>query len=202
MKSEIISIGTELLLGEILDSNAQYLAKELASLGIDLYYISTVGDNYERLLGVLRRAWDRSDLILTSGGLGPTRGDITRETIAGLVGEEPRVDEALKQEIEDFFKRRGMRMSLNNIRQAVVIPSSTPVRNPNGTAPGWWVEKEGRIIVSMPGPPNEMQVMWQNEVAPRLQKKTGAVILSRMLKTYGLSESYLEEKVASDKPHL
>ena len=196
MKAEIISIGTELLFGEILDTNTQFLASQLTLLGIDLYYISSVGDNHERLTGVLRQAWQRSDLILTTGGLGPTPDDITRETIARLLGEELVVDPVLKQDIESFFARRGLEMASSNIKQANLISSSTAIINPHGTAPGWWVEKDGRIIVTIPGPPNEMQYMWHHEVLPRLQQRAGAVILSRMVKTFGLSEATVGELVA------
>ena len=196
MRAEIISIGTELLLGEIVDTNTQFLATQLSSLGIDLYFTSAVGDNSERLAGVFRQAWQRSDLIITTGGLGPTQDDITRDAIAGLLGEKPEVNEELKQHIVNFFARRGLEMPLSNIRQATLIPSAVALPNPQGTAPGWWVEKEGRIIVAMPGPPGEMQFMWQNEVFPRLQKRTGAIILSRMVKTFGISEAKVDELLA------
>ena len=196
MKAEILSIGTELLLGEIVDTNTPFLANQLSSLGIDLYFASTVGDNMERLTGALKRAWQRSDLILTTGGLGPTQDDITRDGIAGLMGEKPEVSESLKQDIVNFFARRGLEMPQSNIRQATLIPSATAIPNPQGTAPGWWVEKDGRVIVAMPGPPGEMQYMWQNAVLPRLQQRTGAVILSRMIKTFGLSEAKVDELLA------
>jgi len=196
VKAEIISIGTELLLGEIVDTNTPFLANQLSLLGIDLYFTSAVGDNRERLLGALRQAWERSDVVLTTGGLGPTQDDITRETIAALLGQELEVDEGLKQNVIDFFAQRGLEMPANNIRQATLIPSATAIPNPYGTAPGWWVEKDGRVIVAMPGPPSEMQFMWQNRVLPRLQKKTGAIILCRMLKTFGLSEAKVDELVA------
>ncbi|MFC1931991.1 competence/damage-inducible protein A [Chloroflexota bacterium] len=160
MKAEIISIGTELLLGEIVDTNTQFLANELSLLGIDLYFTSTVGDNMERLLGAFKQAWQRSDVILTTGGLGPTQDDITREAIAKFLGEKAEVDEGLKESIVNYFAQRGIEMPQNNIRQATLIPSSTAISNPYGTAPGWWVEKDGRIIVTMPGPPSEMQFMW------------------------------------------
>ncbi|MFH0913857.1 MAG: CinA family nicotinamide mononucleotide deamidase-related protein [Chloroflexota bacterium] len=196
MRAEVISIGTELLLGNILDTNTHFLANELASLGIDLYFTSSVGDNRERLAGVLRQAWERSGLILTTGGLGPTQGDITREVIAGFLGEEPRVDPALKQSLVNFFTQRGLEMPPNNIKQATLIPSSSAILNPMGTAPGWWVEKDGRILIAMPGPPGEMQFMWQNEVARRLRERGGGVILSRTIKTFGLSEAKVDELLA------
>lgn len=196
MKAEIISIGTELLLGEITDTNTPFIAGQLATLGIDLYYTSTVGDNHERLLGALRQAWQRSDLIITTGGLGPTQDDITRDAIAGLLGERMTVDPHLKREITDFFIRRGLEMPEGNIRQATLIPSATAIVNPLGTAPGWWVEKEGRILAALPGPPGEILPMWQKEVFPRLEKRSGAIILSRTIKTWGLSEAKVDELVA------
>lgn len=196
MRAEIISIGTELLLGEIVDTNTPFLANQLALLGIDLYFTSSVGDNYERLSRVLRQVWQRSELILTTGGLGPTQDDITREAIAGLLGEGLKVDPSLKQSIVNFFAHRGLSMPLSNIKQATLIPSAAAIPNPQGTAPGWWVEKDGRIIIAMPGPPSEMQFMWQNEVFPRLQQRTGAIILSRVIKTFGLSEAKVDELVA------
>ena len=151
MKAEIVSIGTELLLGEITDTNTPFIADQLAMLGIDLYYTSTVGDNYERLLGALRQAWQRSDLVITTGGLGPTQDDITRDVIAGLLGERAEVDPGLEQYITGFFAHRGLEMPVANIKQAVLIPSASAITNPLGTAPGWWVEKEGRIIAALPG---------------------------------------------------
>ena len=206
MRAEIISIGTELLLGEIVDTNTPYLANQLSSLGIDLYFTSAVGDNAARLAGALNQAWQRSELIITTGGLGPTQDDITRDGIAGLLGEKLEVVPELKQNLIDFFARRGLEMPTSNIRQATIIPSAVAILNPQGTAPGWWVEKDGRIIVAMPGPPGEMQFMWQNEILPRLQKRAGAVILSRMVKTFGVSEAKVDELLvdltASSNPTL
>ncbi len=195
MKAEILSIGTELLLGEIVDTNTPFLANQLSLLGIDLFFTSAVGDNPGRLSGALRQAWERSDVIITTGGLGPTQDDITRETIAGLFKEEPAVDPALKQSIVDYFAQRGIEMPASNIKQAVLVPSAAAIPNSRGTAPGWWVERDGRIIVAMPGPPGEMQFMWQNQVFPRMQRKTGAIILSRMLKTFSLTEAKVDELV-------
>jgi len=196
MRAEIISIGTELLLGEIVDTNTPFLANQLSLLGIDLYFTSSVGDNYERLLGALRQAWQRSGLILTTGGLGPTQDDITREAIAGLLDEEREVDTDLKQSLVNYFTNLGLELPPTNIKQATLIPSAAAILNPRGTAPGWWVEKDGQIIIAMPGPPSEMQFMWQNEVFPRLQQITGAVILSRTIKTFGLGEGKVDELVA------
>ncbi|MFC1962505.1 competence/damage-inducible protein A [Chloroflexota bacterium] len=200
MKAEIISIGTELLLGEITDDNAPYLASQLPPLGIDLYWISVAGDNPERLLEVLQRAWQRSDLILTTGGLGPTEADITRQAIATLLGEEMSIDAGIEKEMREFFARRGAKMPLSNLKQATIVPSSRSLHNLLGTAPGWWVEKEGHLLIALPGPPHETRRMWDSEVLPLLRERAGgAVILSRILKTLGLSEAAVNEKV---KRHL
>jgi nicotinamide-nucleotide amidase len=195
MKAEIISTGTELLLGNIVDTNTAYLAEQLAMLGIDLYFASTVGDNYDRLLGTLKTAWQRSDLILMTGGLGPTQGDITRDAIAGLLEEKMELDPGLKVTLEKFFAGRGIEMSSNNLKQAMLIPSAQAIPNSRGTAPGWWAEKDGKIIVAMPGPPAELQTMWQKHIAPALQNRAGGVILSRTLKTFGMPEGSVDEQL-------
>jgi len=195
MKAELITSGTELLLGEVADVNTSYIAGQLAALGIDLYYCSTVGDNFARFSAVLRQAWERSDLIIITGGLGPTQGDITREVVAALLDEKTTIDPALKEELTAFFKGRGIEMPDNNLKQATIIPSAMVLGNVYGTAPGWWVEKENRIIVTLPGPPGEMQTMWQSVVLPRLKARSGAIILSRTLKTWGLSEAKVDELV-------
>src|SRR4051812_14923535 len=137
MRAEIVSIGTELLLGTITDTNASYLAQQLAALGIDCYYVSQVGDNLDRLVETLRRAWDRSDLIVTTGGVGPTQDDLTREAIAALLGETMTVDPTLESELRAFFVRRGVDMTQTNLKQASLIPSAQTLPNPIGTAPGW-----------------------------------------------------------------
>src|SRR5438045_488068 len=141
MVAEIISIGTELLLGQIVDSNAAYLGRTLAGLGIDLYYKSTVGDNEGRVLETIRRARDRADLILTSGGLGPTEDDLTKEAIAKVFDEELVMDEPSLAELRAFFARRGSRMPERNAKQALVYRSGRAIPNPNGTAPGALLEK-------------------------------------------------------------
>ncbi len=197
MRAEIISIGTELLLGEITDTNAPYLAGQLPLLGIDLYWISQVGDNQARLVEVLKRAWQRSELILTTGGLGPTEDDLTREAIAELLGEKLETEPLLEGEIRDYFAQRGVEMPLSNIKQATLIPSAEPIHNIRGTAPGWWVERDGRILIAMPGPPGEMQYMWHEEILPRLRQCSGGdIIFSKTFKTFGLSEAAVEELVS------
>jgi nicotinamide-nucleotide amidase len=197
MKAEIISIGTEILLGEIVDTNAHFIASQLPELGIDLYYSSQVGDNLQRLTEVIGRAYSRSDLTICTGGLGPTQDDLTREAVAAVVGEEPYVDQEAADRLRRFFVSRGVTMPESNIKQAWLISSARAIPNPHGTAPGWWVEKEGRVIVCMPGPPGEMTRMWTEDVAPELKKRpTGSIIISRTLKTIGIGEGTVDEMVA------
>ncbi|MBI4334048.1 MAG: competence/damage-inducible protein A [Chloroflexi bacterium] len=194
MRAEIVSIGTELLLGQIIDTNAAYIAGELPLLGIDLYYVSQVGDNLGRMTEVLGRAWSRSDIVITTGGLGPTQDDVTREGIAAMLGEKIYADATLEKEIREFFAQRAWKMPESNVKQATLIPSARPIVNPRGTAPGWWVEKDGKLLIAMPGPPIEMQRMWEKEASPRLrQMMKGEVILSRTIKTLGLSEAAVDE---------
>jgi nicotinamide-nucleotide amidase len=195
MRAEILSVGTELLLGQITDTNATYLAQQLAALGIDLFFVSQVGDNLDRLTETLRRARERSDLVICTGGLGPTEDDLTREAIARVHGEQPVVDSALETQLRAFFAGRGITMPDRNVKQAWVIPSVTVLANPVGTAPGWWAERDGKVVVAMPGVPHEMTRMWEREVVPRLQPRTGAVIFTRTLRVAGLGESTVEERL-------
>jgi nicotinamide-nucleotide amidase len=195
MNAEIVSVGTELLLGNITDTNATYLTRELAALGINCYWVSQVGDNLGRLTEVLGRAMDRSDLTVVSGGLGPTEDDLTREAIAAVLGEEMVVQPELEAELRAFFAHRGQEMPARNAKQATLIPSAQVLANPVGTAPGWWVEHNGHILVAMPGVPHEMMRMWSQEIAPRLVAGGNGEIISRTLKVLGLGESAAEERV-------
>ncbi len=196
MRAEILSIGTELLLGQIVDTNANYLAQQLPPLGLDLFYVSQIGDNLQRLAGAFRTALQRSDVIITSGGLGPTEDDLTREAIAEALGETPQVQPALERHLREFFAHRGRSMPERNVKQATLIPSASALENPIGTAPGWWVEHDGKIIASMPGVPHEMHKMWQEQVQPRLARLlSGGLIVSRTLKLIGIGESHAEEAV-------
>ncbi len=198
MKAEIISIGTELLLGEITDTNAVFLANQLPPLGIDLYWISQVGDNQARLVEVLKRAWQRSDIVLTTGGLGPTGDDLTREAIAEMLGEKLEVESALANELRQFFALRNREMPVSNLKQATLIPSATALHNNCGTAPGWWVERDGHTLIAMPGPPIEMQQMWNSDILPQLKLTcSGELILSRTIKMFGLGEAKVGELVSS-----
>jgi nicotinamide-nucleotide amidase len=194
VRAEILSIGTELLLGQIVDTNANFLAQQLPALGLDLYYVSQIGDNLQRLADAFERGLERSDVIITSGGLGPTEDDLTREAIAQVMGEQLEIQPHLEEELRAFFVRRGRTMPQRNVKQATTIQSGTYLPNPVGTAPGWWVERDGKVIVSMPGVPHEMHKMWEEQALPRLAKLiTGGVIVSRTLKLVGIGESHAEE---------
>jgi competence/damage-inducible protein CinA-like protein len=197
MRAEILSIGTELLLGQIVDTNANFLAQQLPPLGLDLFYVSQIGDNLQRLAQAFKTALERSDVIITSGGLGPTEDDLTREAIADVLQEQPRVIPELERDLREFFARRGRAMPERNVKQATLIPSAQVLPNPIGTAPGWWVERDGKVIASMPGVPHEMHKMWEEQVQPRLARQItgGGVIVSRILKLAGIGESHAEEAV-------
>ena len=193
MKAEIVAIGTEILLGEIVDTNSAWIARQLPELGIDLNHTSVVGDNMGRVTATLGQAWERSDLVITTGGLGPTEDDLTREAISRLLGEEPYVAPELETRLRAFFERRGIEMPEANLKQAWLIASARAIDNPRGTAPGWWTERDGRVIVSMPGVPPEMERMWTREVAPALEGRSGAVLVTRTLKTAGIGEGTVDE---------
>ncbi len=195
MRAEIVSVGTEILLGMIADTNAQYLAQQLADLGIDLFWVSQVGDNLGRVTDVFRRGIARSDLVIVTGGLGPTEDDLTREAIAETLGETMTVDPELERELRENFARRNRPMPERNIKQATLIPSAQALRNPVGTAPGWWVEKDGKIITAMPGVPSEMRLMWETQIRPRLVGRSGSVLLTSNLKVLGLGEGQVEEEL-------
>ena len=198
MRAEILSVGTELLLGHITDTNASWLAQQMSPLGIDLYYVSTVGDNLERLVATLRQAHERSDLVVITGGVGPTEDDLTREAIAAVMGETPTVDPALEATLRAFFAGRGIPMPERNLKQAWVLPSVTILNNPIGTAPGWWAERDSKVIVSMPGVPYEMKRMWQSEVVPHLRVRTSDVLFTRIMRVAGLGESTVEERLDNE----
>ena len=207
MRAEVISIGTEILMGELVDTNSSYLASELAKLGIDLRWVSKVGDDFQRLRAVIDQAWRRSDVTLTTGGLGPTSDDLTREAVAAVLGEEMQVQDDLLEHLKSLFAGRGDPMPSTNVKQATLVPSAAAIDNPLGTAPGWWVERGGSIIVAMPGPPRELERMWTQEVAPKLRERTpGVAIVTKTFKTFGISEGGLNEMIAplfdSENPYL
>ena len=194
MHAEIIASGTELLMGEVQDTNSSWIASQLPSLGLELRQVSLVGDDLEHYAEVLQRSWKHSHFTFTTGGLGPTQDDVTREAIARVFGETPTVDGAQLEVLKGYFKARGTEMPTTNLKQAWLIPSATSIPNRMGTAPGWWAEKNGHAIIAMPGPPRELHDIWQREVAPRLAERVkGSVTLTRTLKTIGLSEALVDE---------
>ena len=195
MNAEIITIGSELLLGQIVDTNAAYLAKELAGAGINLFYKTTVGDNRQRMSEVLESAIERSDIIILSGGLGPTEDDLTREIAAEVVGEPLEFHQGLFDQIEGLFKRHGFTMSPNNRKQAFIPKNAVPIENPVGTAPGFIVERGDKAIITLPGVPRELMYLTENAVLPYLRKRysLGELnIRSRVLKICGKGESSVD----------
>lgn len=197
MRACILSIGSELILGQITDTNATFLAQELSAAGIELIYVTQVGDDRDFLLGALRRSLAVADLVICTGGVGPTDDDLTRETIAELVDEDPVIDAGLLEDLLAFFKDRGQDMPERNKKQAWVIPSATVLPNPVGTAPGWLVrtaDTPSKMIVAMPGVPREMYRMWSEQALPRIKEQSGQQIIDTVLvKTIGIGESAAEQ---------
>jgi nicotinamide-nucleotide amidase len=207
MQAEIFAIGTELLMGELMDANSAWLAARLPALGIELRRVSLLGDHLTTLSDAMAQALQGVDLIITTGGLGPTQDDLTREAMAAALHETPTVHAETLQTIERYFQQRGRDMPAPNIKQAHGIPSAQFLPNPYGSAPGWWVAKQGKILVALPGPPAEMHPMWDEQVAPRLsQLATGSITLTRTIKTMGLSEAAVDERLAAffgqENPYL
>ncbi len=200
MRAWAVSIGSELLSGQITDTNATFLAQECAASGIELVRVAQVGDHQTDLVETLRLALGNADLVICTGGIGPTDDDLTREAIAEVAGERPAVDPELLRELRSFFANRGQAMPERNAKQAWVIPSSRILSNPVGTAPGWLVSinRDGLqgTVISMPGVPREMYRMWREQALPALQERTGAhVIRSTTLKTIGIGESAAEDEI-------
>ena len=197
MNAEIVTIGSELLLGQIVDTNSAWMAQRLANQGINLYYKTVVGDNPGRMLDVISRAMDRSDLVITSGGLGPTQDDLTREVVARAAGRELVLDHQLLAQIEERFRSRGFVMTENNNRQAYIPQASLPVKNPNGTAPSFIVEDPRAVVICLPGVPFELKWLFENEVVPYLRRKfdLSESIYSRVLKVADLGESSVDDLV-------
>ena len=207
MKAEIIGIGTELLMGELTDTNSSWIAGRLPALGIELQWVSIIGDDLPKLSEAFKRGMERSDIIFTTGGLGPTQDDLTREAIAAAFGETPTVQQEVVQDLERHFAARGGPMPQHNIKQANLIPSARWLPNRNGTAPGWWAERNGKIIICMPGPPNENQSMWQEQVEPQLAELIeDEVTITRNIKTMGMSEGAVDEVISEffgvENPYL
>ena len=194
---EVIATGTELLLGHVVNTNAAFLSRQLNDLGFDVFYQSTVGDNRERMKDVLQTAFKRADIIITSGGLGPTQGDITKEVIAQLCEKKLQLHQESLGKIEAYFAVRGIKMSQNNLRQAMLPEGCIVMPNEVGTAPGTILSYREKWIISLPGPPHELEHMFKHELAPFLgrQFKRQGHILSHIIHTYGIGESLLEEKI-------
>lgn len=195
MNAEIIAVGTELLMGETQDTNTSWIGQRLPEFGLELEYAAIVGDDLTRLTETLDRAWRRADVVIAMGGLGPTLDDLTRDAIAKMLGEPLTTDPELKVWLEENFARRNVRpMPKQNLRQAGLIPSAVAIRNAMGTAPSWWIERDGKLLITLPGPPRELANMWTTEIAPRLKERLpGKKIMSRTFKTIGLSEAAVDE---------
>ena len=197
-RAEFLSVGTELLLGEIVDTNSAWLASDIARRGVDVLWSQRVGDNLGRIVEGLKQALSRSDLVVMCGGLGPTDDDMSREAIAETVGETPEVDKGLERTLREWFQTFSRTMPEKNLKQAWLIPSAEALPNPLGTAPGWFVRvNDGagdKVIVALPGPPRELKRMWREEVVKRLELPRSA-LYSKTFKTQGLGESAAAEKL-------
>ena len=195
--AEIVAIGSELLLGQIVDTNSAWMAQRLTALGVNLYFKSVVGDNPVRMKEVISRAVARADIVITSGGIGPTQDDLTREIVAEVTGRRLVQDAGMLAQVEEHFRRRGRPMTPNNLRQSYMPEGAIPIKNPNGTAPSFIVEDPRAVIYSLPGVPVEMKWLFENEVEPYLRNKfnLAEVIHYRVLKIIGIGESAVDDKV-------
>ena len=205
--AEIVSIGSELLLGQIVDTNSAWMARRLTDIGVDLYYKTIVGDNPDRMKSVIVRALGRSDIVITGGGLGPTQDDLTRQTIADATGRELLRDPVLLEDIEQRFRRRGFIMTPNNERQADIPEGAIPVHNPNGTAPSFIVDDPRGVVIALPGVPHELKWLFDNEVVPYLSDRfqLSETLTYRVLKVGDLGESNVDDRIGhlianSDNP--
>ena len=196
MVVELVSVGTELLLGNIVNTNARYLSEKCAMLGLSVYYQTTVGDNEERLAEVIKTALNRSDIVILNGGLGPTEDDLTKETCAKVMGLPLVTDQHTKERLKEYYKgRKKEDLPESNWKQAVIPEGAVVFDNGNGTAPGRVVEQNGKTVILVPGPPNELYPMMEKQICPYLQKKNEEVILSQMVKICGFGESKVEEMI-------
>lgn len=197
MNAEIIAVGSELLLGQIANTNAKFISSQLSELGINVYYHSVIGDNGGRLKKAIEIAESRADLIIFSGGLGPTKDDLTKETIAEHLNVPLVFDEKVLEAIEKFFTNQGRPLTENNRKQALVLQGSEVLVNHHGLAPGMLLQKGGRTYILLPGPPKELEPMFQFEAKPKLASliSKGGIILSHVLRFYGIGEAELETKI-------
>ena len=195
MKTAILSIGTELLFGQITNTNTVYLSRKLNMLGYDVMYHYTVGDNPERVRDMIRLAFQDCDLVITTGGLGPTQDDLTKEMVCQEMGDELVMMDEVMAELEEYFEKLGRPMTENNKKQAYVPSRARVFINHEGSAPGFALEKDGKYVICMPGPPREMTSMFEESVMPYLQSMSEDVIYYRMLRAFGIGESALETKL-------
>ena len=195
MICEILSIGTELLLGDVTDTNATFLSRALRELGICVYYRQTCGDNPNRIKEQFSLALSRSDLVIVTGGLGPTRDDISRDVAAELFEMPLELNREVEGQIRGYFDRRGIEMKENNLRQAMVPRGAEILWNEWGTAPGLWLRKNGKGMILLPGVPSEMKAIFNHRVKPHLAEKSGVRFSNRILHFYGVSESAVDEKL-------
>ena len=197
MKAEIIGIGTEILLGQIVNTNSAYLSRRLAQIGIDVYYHTTIGDNKKRLCESIKAAMKRSDIVITTGGLGPTIDDITLSVVAKISGKPLILKKNIVNQINAHFRTRHIKMPENNLRQAYIPKDAIWLGNSTGTAPGLIIKIDKKFLIALPGPPREMIPMFNSDVLPYLKRQSHSesVILSRTLNTTGLAESQLHDKV-------
>lgn len=195
VKAEILAVGTELLMGQIANTNAQYISARLPDVGIGVYYHSVVGDNHERLRDALSLALSRSDLLITTGGLGPTKDDLTKETIAGLLNRRLITHQESLDRLKAFFEGLKRPMTENNLKQANMPEGAIVLRNNNGTAPGCIMEDGKKIVIMLPGPPSEMKIMFEEGVIPFLSKRSDSRIVSRFLRIFGIGESAMEDAI-------
>jgi nicotinamide-nucleotide amidase len=193
----LLAVGTELTTGETRDSNGGELAASLAAAGVTVRRITALPDDLGAVTQAFADALDEADLVLSTGGLGPTPDDLTREAVAAATGETPQVDPTLEAWLRELFARRGMPLPEVNLKQAWLIPSATGIPNANGTAPGWWVDRpDGRVIVLLPGPPREMRPMWTDWALPRLHERgLGDGRIAKTLRTYGIGESSVVDRL-------
>jgi nicotinamide-nucleotide amidase len=195
MKAELIAIGTEILLGTTINSNAAMISALLSEMGIDVYWESVVGDNMERAAEAVRRAAERADIIITTGGLGPTCDDITKEAVAAAFGVGLEENREEKEWLIELFRARGSELTENNYSQIMLPEGSKPIRNSRGTAPGCRFEKDGKIVLMLPGPPHELEAMLNESVRGILMNLSGGIIVSHKLNLFGISESLMESKL-------
>lgn len=195
MTAEILCVGTELLLGDIVNTNAAYIARELARIGIDLYHQTVVGDNPERLKRALNDAFERADLVVTTGGLGPTFDDVTKETVAAYFGKKMVRNQEAMDRIASYYEKRGIELTDNTKKQADLPEGCIVFQNNHGTAPGLAMEGKGKVVIMLPGPPSEMIPMFDNSAVPYLMQYSGKTIVSSTIHFFGIGESLLESRM-------